>query len=247
MSAKKYIEAVKKLIEHIENTQMDTIHQVAILVTQAITNERLVYIFGAGHSSLLSIECFSRAGGLANMQAMIDAGLDYGSGARRQSGFERLSGYAKCMVHDYDIQEGDLVIIISNSGRNSTSVEMALEVKKLGATVVTLTSIAHSSEVTSNDPSGKKVMEIADLVLDNGCPPGDALVELPGLLPRVGPGSTVAGAVILNAIVTQTAANLLEKGLNPPMGFSGNLPQAKEYNMKLREEREVFRRKMVHR
>ncbi|HUV28937.1 MAG TPA: SIS domain-containing protein [Anaerolineales bacterium] len=247
MSAEKYIGAVENLIEKIKNNQLDNIHQVAKLVSEAIINEKLVFIFGAGHSSILSIECFARAGGLANMQPMLDAGLDYGSGAQRQSGFERLPGYAKCMVNDYGISAGDLVIIISNSGRNPVPVEMALEVKKLGATVVALTSLAHSNSVTSNDPSGKKLLEVADIVIDNGCPPGDAMVELPNLLPRVGPGSTVAGAVILNAIITQAAKNVLDMGIKPPVAFSGNLPEAKEYNKNFHMQREKFTRQMRHR
>ena len=247
MSAEKYIQAAKNLIEKIENSQMDAIRQVADLVTEAIINEKLVFIYGAGHSSILCIETFARAGGLANMQAMLDAGLYMISGAQRQGGFERLPGYASCMVNDYGISEGDLVIVISNSGRNPAPVEMALEVKKLGATVVGLTSLAHSNSVTSNDPSGKKLMEIADIVIDNGCPPGDAMIELPDLLPRVGPGSTVAGAVILNSIVTQSAANLLEKGIKPPVALSGNLPEGEEYNKSFRKQREKFSRQMRHR
>jgi len=247
MSAERYINAAKDLITKIEESQLDVIHQVAELVSNAIINEKLVFIFGAGHSNILAIECFSRAGGLGNVQPMLDAGLDYGSGSQRQSGFERLPGYAKCMVNDYGIGEGDLVIIISNSGRNPVPVEMALEVKKLGAKVVALTSLAHSNAVTSNDPSGKKLMEVADIVIDNGCPPGDAMIELPGLLPKVGPGSTVAGAVILNSIITQAAQIVLEKGGMPPVAFSGNLPEAKEYNVKFHELRQKFTRQMRHR
>lgn len=247
MSAEKYIQAAKTLIDKIEESQMDAIHQVAALVSEAIINEKLVFLFGAGHSSILCIETFARAGGLANMQAMLDAGLYMISGVKRQGAFERLPGYAKCMVNDYGITKGDLVIIISNSGRNPVPVEMALEVKKLGAIVVGLTSLAHSNSVTSNDPSGKKLLDVADIVIDNGCPPGDAMIELPDLLPRVGPGSTVAGAVILNSIVTQAAANLLEKGIKPPVAFSGNLSEAKEYNEKFQKQREVFSRQMRHR
>jgi uncharacterized phosphosugar-binding protein len=114
MSAENYISEVKKLIDKIEKTQMASIHKVAKLVANAIMNDNLVFIFGAGHSNILAIECFARAGGLGNMQPMLDAGLDYGSGAHRQSGFERLPGYASCMVNDYDIQSGDIVIIISH-------------------------------------------------------------------------------------------------------------------------------------
>ena len=247
MSAELYLDAALELIEKIKKTQLDSIKQVAKLVESAIINERLVYLFGAGHSNILTIECFARAGGLLNMQAMLDAGLDFGDGASRQGGFERLPGYAKCIIPDYDIGEGDIVIIISNSGRNPAPVEMALEAKKLGAIVVGLTSFAHTNSVKSNDPSGKKLIDIADIVIDNGCPSGDALIEFPNLLPRVGPGSTVAGAAILNSIVTQVASNLLEKGIVPPVALSGNLPEAKEYNKKIFNQREKFKNKMRHR
>jgi uncharacterized phosphosugar-binding protein len=246
MSAELYIAEVKKLIEKIETTQMDSIHKVADLISDAIINGNLVYIFGAGHSNILAIECFDRAGGLANMQPIFDSGLDYFSGSQRQSGFERLPGYAPIIVKDYDIKQGDVVIILSNSGRNPAPVQMALEVKKLGAIVVALTSREHSNAVTSNDPTGKKLLEIADIVIDNGCPPGDAMVKLPGLLPKVGPGSTVAGAVILEAIITQAAKNVLDKGKIPPVGFSGNLPDAAEYNREYSKQTEVFTRKMRH-
>jgi uncharacterized phosphosugar-binding protein len=246
MSAELYIAEVKKLIEKIETTQMDSIQKVAELVSDAIIKNNLVYIFGAGHSNILAIECFDRAGGLMNMQAMLDSGLDYFSGARRQGGFERLPGYISCIVKDYDIKQGDVVIILSNSGRNPAPVQMAIEVKKLGAIVVALTSLEHTNAVTSNDPSGKKLIDIADIIIDNGCPAGDAMVKLPNLLPKVGPGSTVAGAVILESIVTQAAKNVLDKGFNPPVGFSGNLPEAKEYNEKFFKQEEVFTRKMRH-
>jgi uncharacterized phosphosugar-binding protein len=247
MSAELYLDAVSELITKIKETQLEEIKKVAKLVESAISNEKLVYLFGAGHSSLLTIECFARAGGLFNMQPMLDAGLDYGSGASRQSGFERLPGYAKCLFPDYNIKEGDVVIIISNSGRNPAPVEMALEAKKIGAIVVGITSIAHSNSVTSNDPSGKKLLDIADIVIDNGCPPGDALIGFPDLLPKVGPGSTVTGAAILNSIITQASANLLEKGITPPVALSGNLPNAKEYNKEIFNQRDKFRNQMRHR
>ena len=246
MSAELYIAEVKKLIEKIETTQMDAIRKVAELVSDAIIKQNLVFIFGAGHSNILAIETFDRAGGLGNMQAMLDSGLHYFSGAHRQSGFERLPGYARCIIGDYNIKAGDVLIVLSNSGRNPVPVQMALEAKKLGAVIVALTSLEHSKAVTSNDPSGKKLYEIADIVIDNGCPPGDALVSLPGLLPKVGPGSTVAGATIMNAIITQASQNVLDKGLNPPVFFSGNLPDAADYNQKFMVQQEIFTRKMKH-
>lgn len=246
MSAENYLQAVMALISKIQETQLDAIKKVAELVSNAIIDERLIYLFGAGHSSLLTIECFARAGGLVNVQPMLDSGLDFLDGAKRQGAFERLPGYAKCMISDYDIKPDDLVIVISNSGRNPAPVEMALEAKKLGAIVVGITSLAHTNSVSSNDPSGMKLVEVSNIVIDNGCPPGDALIEFPDLLPRVGPGSTVAGAAILNAIVTQAAKNLTDQGIRPPVALSGNLPEAAEYNKNFFEQREKFRNKMRH-
>lgn len=247
MSAEIYIAEIKKLISKLENTQMEKIHQVADLATEAFVNNNLVYVFGAGHSNILAIEVFARAGGLFHMQAIFDKGLDLSAGARRQGAFERLPGYVSCIIQDYDIGPGDVVIIASNSGRNPAPVQMALEAKRLGAVVVALTSLQHTNSVTSNDPSGKKLNEIADIVIDNGCPAGDAVVELPNLPVRVGPSSTVLGAMILDSIVTQTAKNLLERGIVPPVAMSGNLPDGKEYNKQFANLREKFSKKLRHR
>jgi len=247
MSAEKYIAEIKKLVERVEKTQMGNIQRAAELIADSIMRDRLVYLFGAGHSHLLANECFVRAGGLINMQAMLDPGLGFIAGAARQGGFERLPGYAKIVIQDYEICPGDVIIVISNSGRNPAPVEMALEAKQRGATVIALTSLAHSTSVSSNDPSGKRLFEVADVVLDNGCPAGDALVKLEGLLPPVGPGSGVMGALILNAIVAQVAQNLLDRGAMPMVALSGNLPEAREYNEKvLGAVKEKFRDHMRH-
>lgn len=247
MSSTLFIAEVKKIIKKIEDTQMQPIHKVSRLVAEAIIEKKLVYIFGTGHSNILAIECFRRAGGLANIQPVFDIGLDFLSGARRQSGFERLPGYANCIIHDYDIQSGDVVIVVSNSGRNPAPVQFALASKQLGAVVVALVSKEHSDRVPSNDPSGKKLGEVADIVIDNGCPAGDALVSLPGMLPKVSPGSTVAGATIINEIVAQAAKLVLEKGHSPLVGFSGNLPEGREYNERISDQREKIYKQMRHR
>jgi len=233
MSSETYFAEVRKLINVIERTQMSGIKRAAELVADSVARERLVYLFGAGHSSLLAQECFARAGGLMNMQAVLDPGLDFQAGAERQGGFERMPGYAKIVIRDYDIQSGDVVIVISNSGRNPVPVQFALEAKARGATVIALTSMAHSRSVSSNDPSGKRLFEVADLVLDNACPSGDAMVKVEGMEPPVGPGSTVLGALILNAIVVQASQNLVQRGITPLVAFSGNLEGAHEYNERI--------------
>jgi uncharacterized phosphosugar-binding protein len=233
MGAEQYVVEIRKLVDKLENTQMDNIKRAAELITDTIVKGRLPFVFGAGHSHLLCYEVFARAGGLAQWQPILDHGQDFNSGARRQGGFERLPGLSAIIIRDYDVQPEDVMIVISNSGRNPAPVEMALEAKKRGAIIIALTSMAHSSSVSPANPAGKRLYEIADLVLDNGCPPGDALVKFEGLPPRVGPGSTVMGALIMNCIVTQVAENLLERGETPAVAMSGNLEGGKEYNAKV--------------
>lgn len=233
MSAERYIEEVRKLVDKVEKTQLEKIKRAAEWLTDSIMQGRLIFVFGSGHSHLLCYEVFARAGGLAQWQPILDHGQDFGSGARRQGGFERLTGLAAIIIRDYDVQPGDVMVVISNSGRNPSPVEMALEAKKRGATIIALTSMAHSSSVSPANPAGKRLYEVADLALDNGCPPGDALVKLEGLLPKVGPGSTVIGALLLNCIVVQVAQNLLERGEMPGVGLSGNLEGGQEYNKRV--------------
>jgi len=233
MSAEKYVAAIRKLIDQAEQTQLDNIKQAAEWVTDSILRDRLVYVFGAGHSALLSQELFARAGGLLQMQPILDSGLDFFPGPRRQGGFERLPGYAEIVIRDYDIQPGDVLIDISNSGRNPAPVEIALEAKKRGAKIIALTSMPHSTAVSANNPAGKRIFEVADLALDTGCPAGDAVVELQDLPPRVAPSSTVMAALILNSIIAQAAPNLLEHGVIPAVAMSGNLEGGKEYNEKV--------------
>lgn len=246
MGAEEYFSKIRELVDQAERSQMDDIRRVAGLVADAVVEDRLVYIFGAGHSNLLACDTFVRAGGLANFQAMLDHGLDFGSGMRRQSGFERLPGYAEIVIQDYDIDSDDVIIVVSNSGRNPAPVGMALKAKERGATVVALTSLPHSKSVSSNDPSGKRLFEIADIVLNTGCVAGDALVKLEGLPPRVGPGSTVMGSLILNAVVVEAAKELLERGETPPVGFSGNLEEGREWNEKVFSKRQSFWGQMRH-
>ena len=233
MSPDRYFEQVRKRMDVIEKTQMANIGRAAELIADAVARDRLVYLFGAGHSCLLAQETFVRAGGLMNMQAILDPGLDFHAGAERQGGFERMPGYAKVVIRDYDIQPRDVVIVISNSGRNPVPVQFALEAKERGATVIALTSLEHSKAVSSNDASGKRLFEIADLVLDNACPAGDAMVVVEGMRPPVGPGSTVLGALILNAIVVQVSQKLVQRGITPLVALSGNLEGSHEYNDKV--------------
>jgi uncharacterized phosphosugar-binding protein len=149
------------------------------------------------------------------------------------SQMERLSGYAQVLAGAQPMKPGDVIIVISTSGRNAVPIEMAMAARDRGLKVIALASLAYSRSQPSRHPSGKRLADVADLILDNGSPPGDALLELPGLPEKIGPSSGAVGAAILHAVIVQAVANLLERGIEPPVFLSGNLPDGDEHNQRL--------------
>lgn len=221
MSSSKYIEAVEKLVGEIKETQIDKINQAAQIFADTIRNDKIIYHFGTGHSHMIGIEMFVRAGGLANVQAMLDSDVLTSSGARRGGEVERLSGLAKIIWDDYEIEKGDVMVITSNSGRNAVPVEMAMLAAEHGIYTIALTSLKHSQSVESRHPSGKRLFEIADLVLDNCAPAGDGLLDFNGV--QSGASSTIAGSMIVNAVVCEALRIVSEEGLKLPVYISQNV------------------------
>lgn len=149
---------------------------------------------------------------------------------------ERVEGYAVNFMGKYDIQPGDALVVVSNSGINPVPIEVALEGKQTGATVVAVTSLVHSQQATSRHSLGQKLYEVADIVLDTMVPKGDAVVELPEYGWRVSPISTLISVAMLNAIVAQTAHNLATLGKQPPVFISANVPEGDAHNQQVVEK-----------
>jgi uncharacterized phosphosugar-binding protein len=146
---------------------------------------------------------------------------------------ERVPGMAKVIWDYYELTQHDALIVISNSGRNAVPIEMAMLAHENHVPVIGVTSLAHSKGTTSRHPNGKKMYEFCDVVIDNLCPKGDCLLQLDGLTQPVGASSSVATLIILNMIVVQSAQNLLDRGIVPPVSMSGNLDGSYEYSKKL--------------
>lgn len=219
-----YQKKVFTILQKVVDTQEDPIRAAADIIAKHIASDGILYILGSGHSLITALEASGRAGGLAPVDVIFDK--TFGK-------IERLPGYAEYLLKDYEIDNG-VVVIVSNSGRNALPIEVALEAHKRGAKVIALTSLAHSKSVAARHPSGKRLFEIADIVVDNCCEPGDAVVEIEGAPGKVGAASSVACTFIINSILVQTTENLVNMGIAPPIFISANLDGSDEHNDRLR-------------
>lgn len=218
-AAERYLAAVSDILRRID---MDSVRRAALRISTALEAGGMVHAFGTGHSSLLAQELFYRAGGLVAINPILDPRLGFERGAIESTEFERDLHAASDLTAAAGFRSGDAGIVISNSGRNALPVEMALRMKAAGMAVIALTNLEQSKASSSRHPSGKRLFEIADAVLDNHCPPGDAAIEIAGIPHPLGPVSTIAGAAILHAVILQAASGLAEKNIPPATFVSAN-------------------------
>ena len=227
---KDYLKNITRLLQRLEDTQESVIDQVASVCTKCIENGGLLYFFGTGHSHMICEEPFYRAGGLACVYPILETDLMLHEGASKSSGYERLEGLGNVVVSNTSLGKGDILFIVSNSGRNCAVIDAALEAKKRGAITVAITSMQHTSQVASRHSGGKNLYEVCDYVLDNGGELGDASVELVGLGQKIAPTSSVIDATLVNLVLVNTVECLLQKGIQPPVFMSANTDAGDEAN-----------------
>jgi uncharacterized phosphosugar-binding protein len=177
---------------------------------------------------MIAEEAFYRAGGLTAVNPILDERLAFFHGALESTRAEREEGYARALLSREQIAPEDTAILISNSGRNSAPVEMALEMKLRGIETIAITNVTQSARATSRHSSGKRLFEVADIVIDTCLGEGDAVLKLHGVAQPVGPSSTVAGAAVMNSIMIEAAAELVRMGKQAPVFPSANLASTTE-------------------
>lgn len=235
MSAyREYSRRMYDVLEDMFNTQGEKIEQVAGWMADSIADGGVVHLFGSGHSHLIAEEVFHRAGSLMPLNPMLDINLTF-LGSVNATLLERNPGYARVVIGSHDIREGEVVIVISNSGVNPVPIEAVLEAKARGARTVAITSDAHYAEAPSRHDSGKRLADVADLTLDTRVPWGDAIVTLPGVEQPVGGISSISGMALITAVVVETTQHLLDRGIDPPVIPTMNLPGGDEKIEKLIE------------
>lgn len=219
-SAERYLASVKGVLAELELEQMVA---ASSLVAESLRSGGLVHVFGAGHSLLLAIEVFFRAGGIAAVNPILDRRLQFDGGVVESTEFERSPDAAQELAAKAGFRAGDLGIVISNSGRNVLPIEIALQMRSAGMRVIALTNLTQSRTGISLHSSGKKLFEIADAILDNHCPIGDAAIAIPGISAPMGPLSTIAGASLLHGVFIEAAAQLASEGRAPEVFQSVNV------------------------
>ena len=218
-----YIEEARRALNRLASEEAASIRAAATAVADALEAGGVLHVFGTGHSHLLAEEAFYRAGGLAAINPILDRRLMFFDGVMASTYAERETGYAARILKQEDVRAGDVAIVASNSGRNAVSIEMAVELQARGVKVIAITSLTHSRAVPSRDALGRRLFEIADIVIDTGTPAGDASIEVPDTALRMGPLSTVVGAAIVHAIQIEAATVLVKRGEKPLVLSSANL------------------------
>jgi uncharacterized phosphosugar-binding protein len=234
--AQRYFEAVLSLQGQALQQQAALAAAVEIMV-EAARNGGRILIFGSGHSHLLAEEGHYRAGGLACVVPILHTSLMLHEGAMLSTVAERQTGIAAALLARYQPCERDCLIVVSNSGVNAVPVEMAQAARRCGMKVIAMLALAYAQQAPAN-AHGIKLMDIADVVLDNCGQVGDALIAIGNTSIRVGPSSTVIGAFLLNGLLVEVAARLAAgaEGTPLPIYISANMPNAAEHNHKLVEQ-----------
>ena len=228
-----YYEAVVRLLGEIQRSQATAIDRAADSIFLSLAADGVLHVFGSGHSHLVAEEAFHRAGGLVPVNTMSEPFLTPLTPPRKSGRFERVSGIAAILLDYHEPRPEEVLLIVSNAGINPVPVELALEARARGLTVIAITSLRHAQTVSSRHASGKRLFEVADLVIDNCGEAGDGAVAFPGFVEKVGPTSLLAGAFIVNSIVCGVVERFITKGLPPPVYLSANLPGGDEHNRRL--------------
>lgn len=235
----RYLRDLGARLEAIRTGLSDQMAAAAALIAEAARGDHRLFVFGTGHSHMLAEEVHYRAGGLAITVPILSGPTMIHEGAVAGTAYERMEGIVAPIFERYTIGPGDVLVVSSNSGVNAAPLEAARIGRERGARIIAITSVAYSTAAARGRP---RLADLADIVLDNTAPPGDAVVAIDGSELKVGPVSTAIGVAILNAVLADVAETLSAEG-NAPIYLSANMEGAAAINRGLVER---FRKRNPH-
>ena len=230
-----YFERIQENFKIVNETQGENIKKAAELMFGAIKDDKLISVYGGGgHTTLCMGEMFFRAGGLCNINPIMETGLSVFNQALKYLELERTVNYGSAIMKYYDLKKDDVLIIFHNIGINPATIDAAMEAKKRGVKIIAVASSYWQNEMPADHfirhPSGKNLFDFADVCIDDYNPVGDAIVNVPGLDTPIAPVSNVVDFTIAHLLEIETVRICIERGIVPPVWNSANAPGGDEKN-----------------
>jgi len=227
---------VQELFSTIIDTQRENICKASSLIFNSIKKGGAVHVYDTGH--IINMELIHRAGGLVLMKQLrytfsVENPVRQRNNTEAQKNSQE--GIGKYILASSNVKAGDVLIIGSVSGKSDVTVDLALSARNMGVNVISLTSIAYSSNVYSEHSSGKRLFEVSDIVIDNCAPLGDAMISVQGLDTNICPASGLSAAFIMWALTADLTDKMVEVGIKPSIYKSQNLPDGDKYNKSAEE------------
>ena len=225
---KSYHQCITELLDKIYRNEKERIKEAAHLMSDAIVADKMIHVFGTGgHTFFPMEEMYGRAGGLMPVNPMMDLGISLFNFASRSIKLERIEGYCREVVKYFEVEEGDVVIIVNTYGVNACTLDAALESKEQGASTIGIVSVEAAKAITEDHylrhSSKKNLFEVVDVYIDDYVPLGDVIVEFPGFPRKVAAPSTITDVFIIHWLEEAVVAELLDRGVTPPVWVSANI------------------------
>lgn len=238
MYGEKYWDIIKDNIEKINFNQLDNIKKAASLMADAIEQDKLINVYGGGgHTTLCMGEMFFRAGGLSNINPLMETGLSVFNQALKYLEFERTVNYGAAIIKYYDLKKDDLLIIFHNIGINPATIDACEEAKRRGVKIIAISSSFWQSEMPKDHfirhPNGKNLFDYADVAIDDYNPVGDAVIKVEGFETPIAPISNVVDFYIAHLLEIYTVEECVRRGITPPCWTSANTPGGDKKNADL--------------
>lgn len=236
-----YLEKTVALMRKIGVEQRANIEKAADLMVDAIADDRLIHVYGGGgHTTLVMGEMFFRAGGLANINPIMETGLSVFNQALKYLELERCVNYGRSIMKYFRLQKDDVLIIFHNIGINPATIDAAMEAKERGARIIAVSSSCWQNQMPRDHfirhPNGKNLFDLADVCIDDYNEVGDCAVRVPGFDTPIAPNSNVIDFYIAHLLEIETVKRCVARGIEPPVWRSANAPGGDAFNAKYVEK-----------